>query len=128
MNLLNLFWKHKEKGQVIKYTCLKKLPTLHHASYYQTVEQPTHYYDDNSGLLTGILVGEMLSDNSISTVPDSSPTIQDDTPKFDGFGDGDFGGGGSSDSFASNSDSSSSYDSGSSSYDSGSSSFDSSSY
>ena len=98
MNLL--FWRHKEKGHVIKETCLKKLPKLHNASYYQTVEQPTHYYNDDSSLLTSILVDQAVSDNSGSTyVSDSSSDTMLQSDSFGGYGGGDFGGGGSSDSY-----------------------------
>lgn len=133
MNLL--FWKHKTEKHVIKQNCLNKLPIATHSYYEQTEDEPTHHYDDGSGLITGILIGEALSSDNIP----SGEFVGTDTPdKFDGFGGGDFGGGGSGGSYDTPStDNSSSYDSGTS-YDSGSnydssssdssSSFDSSSY
>lgn len=82
--------------------------------------------DNSNSLLTGIMAGEILSQNDNSA---NQPQIQDE-PKFDGFGVGDMGGGGSggsydapdtsspdtssSDNYSSSSDSSS-YDSSSSS-------------
>lgn len=123
------FWKHKKEGHVIKDQCLKKLPVAHKYNYAITDEEPTHYYDDSTNLITGIAIGEMLADDSNST------QSENDTPQFEGFGGGDFGGGGSSSSYddsnsssnssdsqsydSSSSDSSSSYNSGSSSSDSG---------
>jgi hypothetical protein len=112
MNLL--FWKHKKEGHVIKQDCLNKLPITQHSYYEQTEDEPTHYYDDSTSLITGIMVGEMMADSG-SSIPQS-----DDSNSFSGFGGGDFGGGGSSGSFDTP-DNSSSYDDSSSSYDSGSS-------
>lgn len=51
--------------------------------------------DSSNSLLTGIMVGEMLSQNDNS---DNAPTIQDE-PQFNGFGGGDMGGGGSGGSY-----------------------------
>ena len=71
----------------------------------------------STGLLTGIVAAELLTDNTPS--PSYTP---DPSPGFEGFGGGSTGGGGSDGSWTPDT-SSSSYDSGSSSsYDSGSSS------
>jgi hypothetical protein len=130
MNLL--FWKHKTEKHVIKQNCLNKLPIAHHAYYEQTNDEPTHHYDNGTGLLTGILVGEMLSNNN--NIPGGEFVGTNTPDQFEGFQGGDFGGGGNGGSYDSpssdysvGSDSSSSYDSSSSdssSYDSGSSSSD----
>src|ERR1700743_2548125 len=78
MNLL--FWKHKKEKHVIKQECFNKLPRTAHSYYEETNDLPTHHYDDNSGLLTGILVGEMLADNnrdsSVSPAPDTAPAFE----------------------------------------------------
>jgi uncharacterized membrane protein YgcG len=99
------------------------VPPVHVTQVNTYVNQPSSSND----LATGILIGEMISnDQSTISVPDSPP----DTPAFSGFGGGDSGGAGASDSWSSSSSStdsssSSGYDSSSSgSFDSGFSSSD----
>src|ERR1700748_349944 len=98
MNLLN-FWKHKTEKHVIKDACLKKLPTTQHSYYEETEDEPTHYYNDGTGLLTGILVGEMLSDNSASNISSGEFIGTNSPDQFSGFGGGDFSGAGSGGSY-----------------------------
>ena len=89
----------------------------------RAADSPSSVSSSNDGLLTGMLIGELMTDHSL-TPPSSVP----DASGFSGFGGGDSGGAGASDNYGGSNDSSSSdsgsYDSGSS-FDSGSSSSDS---
>jgi hypothetical protein len=72
----------------------------------------SHNEPDDSGLVTGLVIGSMLGNSGSAA---ALPTVADDTPAFSGFGGGASGGAGAGGSYdAPSSDSSSSCDTSSS--------------
>lgn len=133
MHLSDLFfWRHKDKGHVIKKECYDSLPETHRTYYEQTKKSPTHVVersrrsDDDlddillTALTTAAIVDILDGDNSSSVSHDMGGSY-DSTPDtdFQGFGGGDTGGGGAGGDWSDDS-SDSSFDSDSSSFDSGS--------
>lgn len=107
-------------GEVISYDFYSRLPFEKRTRYRQVSRQVTHEVKNNGDdfLLTSIIAATMLNSDNGSFY-DSTPNA---TSSFDGFGGGDFGGGGASgswDSGSSSSDSGSSYSDSGSSSDSG---------
>lgn len=90
------FWKHKKRNEVVKQECFDKVPSQHQTAYFPTDEEPTHevssFSNDNYFLLP-LITSEIISD-SFDT--GSSSDLGSSSSDFDGFGGGDFGGGGSS--------------------------------
>ena len=137
-----MFWKHKDKEEVIKPECFDKLPEHRKVMYVQTKQQPTHYVEevdrtsaDDDGFITSMIIGAATDSTLLGAaiggnvagamigdmLNDSDSTSSNDI-SFDGFGGGDTGGGGAGGDWGSDD---SSFDSSSDSFDS-SSSFDSS--
>jgi len=105
-----MFWKHKEKEEVIQQECYDKLPEHHKVNYVQTNQQPTHIVEqvdrtdsnDDGILLTALATSAVISSIESSDMSydmggsyDPSDSF-DSSNNFDGFGGGDSGGGGAS--------------------------------
>jgi len=127
-----MFWKHKQKEEVIKQECYDKLPDHRKVDYVPSNLQPTHIVeqvdrtsDDDDGILISTIATvaaiEMLEADAPISGPDfSGYDAPDSSNDFQGFDGGSSGGAGASGDWSSDN---SSYDSGGS--DFGGSSFDS---
>ena len=99
-------YKNKQTGQVISERCYNSLMSGQQLFYNPTSEEMTHKVvidsDSDSGILTAIVLGELLSDEDNDTGPSDnsldSGSSDSDSGSVD-FGGGGFDGGGSGGDF-----------------------------
>lgn len=99
-------YKHKTNGHILDHKSFNRLPVRHHTNYDTTEEEPTHYTshnmsldDDNDDNITSSIftftAAESISNNYDSSLSNGDNSFSSDVS----LGGGDFGGGGSSDSW-----------------------------
>lgn len=86
-------WKSKLGLGIIAADCYSKLNDDHKENYDEVEDEPTHVVED---IVEGAVVLSLLSDLFSSS---SSSSSSSDNSSFDGFGGGDFSGGGSDGEF-----------------------------